>query len=146
MTGAYPASELVDYGFAHNTPADCPKVKVGLVASREGGVPCLCQPWLGRTADRATVTKNMEALRALLNRQGWDTQQVLVVGDSANLNSELALAYADHHLKYLAGLPLLENAHRALVLAPTERDLSRQPLTDEHGPTGYGGWEDEGLG
>lgn len=140
MTGDYPASELVDYGFAHNTPSDCPKVKVGLVASRDGGVPCLFQPWLGRTADRATVEHNMEALRALLNRQGWDTQQVLVVGDRANLNSELALAYADRQLKYLAGVPLLEKAHRALLLTPTERDLSRQPLTADHGPTGYGGW------
>jgi hypothetical protein len=140
MTGAYPASELVAYGFAHNTPSDCPKVKVGLVASRDGGVPCLFQPWLGRTADPATVMQNMEALRALLNRQGWDTQQVLLVGDRANLNSELALAYADQHLKYLAGLPLREKAHRALVLTPTAGDLARQPLTDDHGPTGYWGW------
>jgi len=140
MTGDYPASELVDYGFAHNTPSDCPKVKVGLVASRDGGVPCLFHPWLGRTADKATVEKNMQALRALLARQGWDTRQVLVVGDSANLNSELALAYADQQLKYLAGLPLLEKAHRALVLTPTERDLYRQPLTNDRGPSGSWGW------
>jgi transposase len=143
MTGEYPDSELVDYGFAHNTPSDKQKIKLGVVATRDGGVPLLFQPWAGRTADRATVQKNMAALRALLERQGCDTQRVLIVGDSANLNSELALAYADQHLKYLAGLPLLEKVHRTLVLTPTERELYRLPLTDEHGPTGYWGWECE---
>jgi transposase len=109
MMGEYPDSELADYGFAHNTPSDKQKVKVGLVVTRDGGIPCLFQP-------------------------------VLIVGDSANLNSELALAYADHHLQYLAGVPLVEKAHRTLVLTPTERELHRRPLTNDHGPTGYGGW------
>jgi transposase len=139
MTGDHPDSDLVDYGFAHNTPSDKQKVKLGLLVTADGGLPCLFQPWSGRTADKATVQQNMEALRAVLHRHGWDTHQVLVVGDSANLNSQLALAYTDQHLKYLAGLPLVEKAHRALVLAPTERELYRQPLTDDHGPTGYWG-------
>ncbi len=140
MTGEYPDSELVDYGFAHNTPSDTPKVKLGLVVTGDGGIPCLFQPWSGRTADRATVQHNMDALRALLKSQGRDTQQVLIIGDSANLNSALALAYDDHHLRYLAGVPLVEKAHRTLVLTPTERELYRFPLTDDHGPTGYWGW------
>ena len=140
MAGEYPDSDLVDYGFAHNTPSDKQKTKLGLVVTRDGGIPCLFQPWPGRTADRTTVQKNMDALQTLLKGQGRDTQQVLIVGDSANLNSELALAYADHHLKYLAGVPLLEKAHRSLVRTPTERELYRQPLTDDHGPTGYWGW------
>lgn len=140
MTGAYADSDLVDYGFAHNTPSDEQKVKVGLVATRDGGIPCLFQPWSGRTADKATVQKNMAALRTLLHGRGWNTQQVLLVGDSANLNSELALAYADHQLKYLAGLPLLEKVHRTLVLTPTEAELYRLALTDDLGPTGYWGW------
>jgi len=141
MTGEYPDSELVDYGFAHNTPSDKQKVKLGLVVTQDGGLPCLFQPWAGRTADRATVQHNMDALRTLLQSQGRDTQQVLIVGDSANLNSELALAYADHHLRYLAGVPLVEKAHRTLVLTPTECELYGHPLTDDHGPTGYWGWE-----
>ena len=141
MTGAYADSDLVDYGFAHNTPSDKQKVKVGAVATRDGGLPLLFQPWAGRTADKATVQKNMDALRRLLAGRGWNTQQVLIVGDSANLNSELALAYADHQLKYLAGLPLLEKAHRTLVLTPTEAELRRLPLTVAQGPTGYWGWE-----
>ena len=140
MTGEHPDSELVDYGFAHNTPSDKQKVKLGLVVTSDSGIPCLFQPWAGRTADRATVQHNMNALRTLLQSQGRDTHQVLIVGDSANLNSELALAYADHHLRYLAGVPLVEKAHRTLVLAPTERELYGQPLTDDHGPTGYWGW------
>jgi len=140
MTGEYPDSELVDYGFAHNTPSDKQKVKLGLVVTSDGGIPCLFQPWAGRTADRATVHQNMEALQTLLKGQGRNTQQVLIVGDSANLNSELAIAYADHYLKYLAGVPLVEKAHRTLVLTPTERELYRHPLTDDHGPTGYWGW------
>ena len=110
-----------------------------MVATRDGGVPCLFQPWSGRTAETATVQKNMDALQTLLHGRGWNTQQVLIVGDSANLNSELALAYADHQLKYLAGLPLLEKGHRTLVLTPTEAELSRLALTDDHGPTGYWG-------
>jgi len=140
MTGGYPDSELVDYGFAHNTPSDKQKVKLGLVVTCDGGVPCLFQPWAGRTADRATVQKNMDALQTWLKGRGQDTHQVLIVGDSANLNSELALAYTEHHLKYLAGVPLVEKAHRTLVLTPTERKLYCHPLTDDRGPTGYWGW------
>jgi len=140
MTGEYTESDLVDYGFAHNTPSDEQKVKVGMVATRDGGIPCVFQPWSGRTADKATVQKNMAALQTLLHGRGWNTQQVLIVGDSANLNSELALAYADHQLKYLAGLPLLEKAHRTLVLTPTEAELAQLALTDDTGPTGYWGW------
>ena len=55
MTGQYPQSELVDYGFAHNTPSDDPKLKLGLVVSQDGAIPLLFQPWSGRTADKATV-------------------------------------------------------------------------------------------
>lgn len=147
MTGEYSDSALVDYGFAHNTPSDKQKVKLGAVATQDGGVPCLFQPWAGRTADRATVQQNMTALRTLLERQGYDPQQVLVVGDSANVNSELALAYDDQQVRYLAGLALLEKVHRTLVLTPTEAELYGLPLTGaerspkHHGPTGYWGWE-----
>lgn len=134
MTGQYAESELVDYGFAHNTPSDDPKVKLGLTASRDGGIPLLFQPWSGRTADKATVQINMDQLKTFLQQQGWDSQQVLVVGDCANLNSELAFAYDKAHLRYLAGLPKLEKAHRQLLLAPNSRDFQRHPLAE-----GYGG-------
>jgi transposase len=131
MTGKYAQSELVDYGFAHNTPSDDPKLKLGVVANWQG-IPLLFQPWCGRTADKATVQANMHNLRAFLQQQGWQVSQVLVVGDCANLNSQLAFAYEAAHLRYLAGLAKLEKVHRQLVLAPTERDFERLPLAEDY--------------
>lgn len=139
MTGKYPESDLVDYGFAHNTPSDDPKFKLGLTASRDGGIPLLFQIWSGRTADKATVQTNMRQLQIFLKQQAWNSQQVLVVGDCANLNSELALAYEDAHLRYLAGLPKVEKAHRKLLLAPTAEDFRRHPLTKRSDTEGYWG-------
>jgi transposase len=130
MSGQYPESALVDYGFAHNTPSDDPKLKLGLVASQDGGLPLLFQPWSGRTADKATVQTNLHNLRAFLHQHGWSAAQVLVVGDCANLNSELAFAYQEANLRYLAGLAKLEKVHRQLVLAPQARDFERLPLAE----------------
>jgi len=134
MTGQSSKSELVDYGFAHNTPMDDPKVKLGLVTSQDGGLPLLFQPWSGRTADKATVQTNMHQLRAFLQQQGWQASQVLLVGDCANLNSELAFAYVEANLGYLAGLAKLEKVHCELVLKPDNRDFERLSLA-----TGYWG-------
>ena len=133
MTGQYAQSELVDYGFAHNTPIDDPKLKLGLVASWQG-IPLLFRPWCGRTADKATVRTNMQNLRAFLQQQGWQASQVLLVGDCANLNSELAFAYVEANLRYLAGLAKLEKVHCELVLKPDHRDFERLSLA-----TGYWG-------
>lgn len=130
MTGHYAQSKLVDYGFAHNTPIDDPKVKLGMVASQDGSIPLLFQPWSGRTADKATVQANMHNLRAFLQQQGWQASQVMVVGDCANLNSELAFAYVDANLRYLTGLAKLEKVHRELVLKPDNRDFERLPLAE----------------
>jgi len=134
MTGQYAQSELVDYGFAHNTSLDDPKLKLGLVASRDGGIPLLFRPWCGRTADKATVQTNMQNLRAFLHQHNWQASQVLVIGDCANLSSELACAYEDAQLRYLAGLAKLEKVHRELVLQPDPREFERLPLAE-----GYGG-------
>jgi len=130
MTGHYAQSKLVDYGFSHNTPIDDPKVKLGMVASQDGSIPLLFQPWSGRTADKATVQANMHNLRAFLQQQGWQASQVMVVGDCANLNSELAFAYVDANLRYLTGLAKLEKVHRELVLKPDNRDFERLPLAE----------------
>jgi len=59
---------------------------------------------------------------------------VLVIGDCANLSSELACAYEDAQLRYLAGLAKLEKVHRELVLQPAPREFERLPLAE-----GYGG-------
>ena len=139
MTGQYAESVWVDYGFAHNTPSDDPKLKVSLTASQDGGIPLLYQPWSGRTADKATVQTNMHHLRQFLQRNGWSAAQTLVVGDCANLNSELAFAYQAANLRYLAGLGKLEKVHRELILAPTELDFKRLPLTQKTDAAGYWG-------
>jgi len=73
-------------------------------------------------------------LRAFLHQHGWSTSQVLVVGDCANLSSELAFAYQEANLRYLAALAKLEKVHRQLVLAPQARDFEHLPLGE-----GYAG-------
>jgi transposase len=136
MHGAYAQSALVDYGFAHNTPSDTQKVKVGLNVSGDGAIPTDYQPWSGRSADLATVQYNMERLCQLLARRGWPLQDVLVIGDRANLNDELALAYDAKGLKYLAGLKAQTTEHRELLRALPEQQFEQYPL----GTAGYWGW------
>lgn len=130
MTGQYANSELVGYGFAHNTPMSDPKVKLGLVASYDGAMPVLFQSWPGPTADKTTVKSNLQALRRFLRQNGWHLSQVLLVGDCANLNSELALVYHDAHVRYLTSLAKLEKVHRELIEAPDDRQFDALPLVD----------------
>jgi len=137
--GAYTDSQHVDFGFAHNTPMDKRKFKVGLNVTPDGRILIEFGLWPGRTADIATVQENMERLKRLLQRQGRSVQETLIVGDRANLDDKLALAYDDHHLRYLAGLRLLKKVHQALVWEPSDAQLYAQPLTADHGPQGYYG-------
>jgi len=137
--GAYPDSQHVDFGFAHNTPMDKRKFKVGLNVTPDGRVLLQFGLWPGRTADIATVEENMTRLKRLLQRQGCSVQDTLIVGDRANLDDKLALAYDDRGLRYLAGLRLLKKVHQALVWEPSDAQLYAQPLTDDHGPRGYFG-------
>ncbi len=139
MSGEYANSDLVDFGFAHNTPSDDQKVKLGMAVSQDGGIPYLFQPWSGRTADKATVQTNMYNLRQFLQRNVWNASQTLVVGDCANLNSELAFAYQDGNLRYLAGLGKLEKVHKELILAPEEQRFTQMPLTEKTDPDGCWG-------
>jgi hypothetical protein len=60
-----------------------------------------------------------------------------VIGDRANLNDELAFAYDDHGLRYLAGLKAQSKAHRQLLLSPTEAQFRQHPLSQERGRNGY---------
>lgn len=134
--GTYPDSQLVDYGFAHNTPSGKQKVKLGATASADGGMPVDYAVHPGRTADLATVQDNMARLCRLLARPGQPPSEVLLIGDRANLNDELALAYADHHLKYLAGLQPRTKAQWDLLTAVPERQFYAHPLTapSDRGP------------
>lgn len=133
--GAYTQSELADFGFAHNTPMGKRKIKTGLTTLGDSDVPLDYAPWSGRTADTATVQTNMERLSRLLARHGYAIETVLLVGDRANLNDELALAYEARGLRYLAGLEARKKVHRALLTAHPDAYFYRHPL----GEKGYWG-------
>ena len=104
--GTYDGSRHVDFGFAHNTPKNKRKFKVGLNVTADGHIPADYELWSGRTTDMATVQENMERLASVLQRRGWPTQNVTIIGDRGNLSDRLALTYDDHNLHYLAGLRL----------------------------------------
>jgi transposase len=139
MQGAYADSQLADYGFAHNTPSDKQKVKTGMTATGDGFIPLEYAALSGRTADVATVQENLERLCRLLERHGWPIGEVLIIGDRANLNDELAVVYDAMELKYLAGLQPQKTVHRELVAAPAEEQFYSHPLTETRGGQGYFG-------
>ena len=137
--GTYTGSQHVDFGFAHNTPKNKRKFKVGLDVTADGHIPVDYELWSGRTTDMATVQENMERLACLLHRRGWPMEKVTIIGDRANLSDRLALTYDDHNLRYLAGLRLLKKVHRALLVAVSEEQFRALPLTNERGARGYWG-------
>jgi transposase len=137
--GAYADSQHADFGFAHNTPMNKRKFKAGLNVAADGNIPAEYELWSGRTADLATVQENMERLCRLLKRHGWSVEEVIIIGDRANVNDELALTYDDHGLHYLAGLQPQKKIHRELLVAVPEKQFYAHPLADERGPKGYWG-------
>lgn len=139
MHGEYQNSDLVDFGFAHNTPMNKRKVKEGLNVTADGNIPVWYHLWSGRTADKATVQKNLEHVRQFLDACGPSPADVLIVGDRANLNDKLAFAYQDAGLRYLSGLQVQRTAHRELLAAPTTAQLRKHPLSQERGHQGYWG-------
>ena len=136
--GGYADSELIDFGFAHNTPSNKRKFKLGLDALADGNLPGLYALWSGRTADQATVQANMGKLSAWLKRHGYGDRQSLVVGDRAMLSDEIALASEDHQLRYLAGLRCLKKEHKALLTRWPEAQFLAFPLSDETTPRYWG--------
>jgi transposase len=139
MQGEFATSQLVDYGFAHNTPSDKQKVKAGLSAASDGNVPLDYAPLAGRTADLTTVQANMERLCRLLQRHGYPLDQVVIIGDRATLNDEIAVQYDAQGLKYLAGLQAQKKAHVELLKAVPEVQFRAHPLTAARGRWGtYG--------
>jgi transposase len=137
--GEYTDSEHVDFGFAHNTPMNKRKFKTGLDVSADGNIPVEYALWAGRAADLATVQENMERLCCLLKSHGWSIQETVIIGDRANLNDELAIAYDGHGLRYLAGLQPHKKAHRELRVAYPDQQFHALPLNDERGHKGYWG-------
>jgi transposase len=139
MQGKRPDSDLSDYGFAHNTPSDKPKVKQGLDVAGDGNVPLEAATLNGRTADLATVQENMERLCRLLKRCGYPLEQALIIGDRGTLNDEIALKYDEKNLKYLAGLKAQRKEHAELLTAIPEAQFRAHPLSDERGRYGLYG-------
>jgi hypothetical protein len=133
VQGRYPDSEMIDFGFAHNTPSNKRKFKTALNVTADGQLPWLYQLWSGRTADQATVQSNMSNLAHWLKGHGYALQETLVIGDRAMLSDEIALTYDHHHLRYLAGLRCLKTEHKELVSHFSEAELLAYPL--EPGPS-----------
>jgi transposase len=139
MHGEYKESDLVKFGFAHNTPNDKKKIKSSLNAAADGNVPVDYLGRAGGEADKATVEENMKRLAALLKKHGYQMHEVLVVGDRAMLDDRLALLYDEKGMRYLAGLSAQKKVHRQLLKLTTEAELQRYPLSDKRGRSGYWG-------
>ena len=139
LHGEYEGSDLVEYGFAHNTPSNKQKVKTALNAAADGHLPLDYRTLGGSTADKATVEANMERLTALLKTHGSPLHEVLVVGDRAMLDDRLALLYDAKGLHYLAGLAAQKKVHRQLLALTGEAELRRYPLGPQRGRFGYWG-------
>jgi len=131
--GHYVDSERITFGFAHNTPMNKRKFKLALNATADGNIPWLYRFWPGRMADQSTVMDNMNNLADWLNRRGYRLSDTLVVGDRAMLSDEIAHAYDQHNLHYLAGLRCTKKEHKALLTRYTTEQLEAFPLED--GPT-----------
>ncbi len=136
--GRYEHSEVIDFGFAHNTPSNKRKFKLGLNVAADGNFPWLYRLWSGRMADQATVQSNMDQLARWLHRHGYSRRDTLVVGDRAMLNDEIAITYEQHDLRYLAGLQCRRTEHKALLTHWTEEPFSAFPLEAGDSPQYWG--------
>jgi len=137
LSGGYADSQLVEYGFAHNTRMDQKKVKVELNVSGDGNILIDYWVWSGSTVDQATVEQNMEQLKKVVERHGGG--EIRVVGDRARLNDVLAWVYDRLKIWYVCGLEAQRKEHRRLLTEVSEESLERHPLTAERGRHGYYG-------
>jgi transposase len=136
--GRYADSELVDFGFAHNTPHDKRKFKLALNTIADGNLPGLYRPWSGRAADQATVQNNIQNLQRWLAGCKSPRSRTLVVGDRAMLNAEIALTYEQADLRYLAGLKAHQKEHRALLRVWNEAQFEACPIVPGPNPQYWG--------
>jgi transposase len=136
--GRYADSALVDFGFAHNTPSNKRKLKMGLNVSADGNIPLCYQTWSGHTADQATVQSNLENLAAWLHRHRSPPMRPLIVGDRAMLSAEIALAYERQGLRHLTGLRAATSEHKALLVAWSDAQMEDYPLVAGPDPQYWG--------
>lgn len=126
--GRYAESDIIDFGFAHNTPSNKRKFKLGLNATADGNLPWLFQRWSGSTADQATVEENMSALATWLHHHGYASQDTLVVADRAMMNAEIAYRYEEHGLRHLTGLKASSQEQKALLTGWDDEQIEAFPL------------------
>ena len=136
--GNYAESEMIDFGFAHNTPSNKRKAKIGLNVSADGNIPWHYQFWSGRTADQATVMSNLDQLGQWLQTHGYPLQESLMVGDRAMLNAEIALAYDEKGLRHLTGLRTLSTEHKELVYCWSDEQFEAFPIVEGESPQYWG--------
>jgi hypothetical protein len=136
--GRFAASELIDFGFAHNTPSNKRKLKLGLDAAADGNVPLLPQAWSGRTADQAIVETNLTNLANWLRRHGQPLQDTLVVGDRAMLNAASALLYDRCGLRHLTGLKAATPALKTTIEAWADAQIEAFPIVEGATPQYWG--------
>lgn len=142
MEGDYKDSELVGFGFAHNTPMDKRKVKLAGNATQDGSIVFDWAAICGRVADTATAEENMQQLLRVRQQQKWDPEQRrLVVGDRAMLNKHLAIAYdalKKDEVYYLAGLEPRAKEHKELLNSVSLSELRANYLMGKDGHRYWG--------
>jgi transposase len=136
--GRYADSQLVDFGFAHNTPHDKRKFKLALNTIADGHLPGLYRLWSGRAADQATVQSNMQNLKRWLAGCKPPQSRTMVVGDRAMLNAEIAWAYEQADLHYLSGLKAHQKEHRASLQVWHDAQFAACPLVPGPDPQYWG--------
>ena len=136
--GRYAESELIDFGFAHNTPNNKRKLKLGLDAAADGNTPLLYQAWSGRTADQATVETNLNNLATWLRKRGKPLHETLVVGDRAMLNAEIALTYDRVGLRHLTGLKAATPELKAIIACWSDEQVEAFPIVEGPSPQYWG--------
>ena len=136
--GRYEGSELMDFGFAHNTPSNKRKLKLGADVSADGNIPIAYAPWSGRTADQATVQSNMEKLARWLSHHGYVGRASLIVGDRAMLSAEIAIAYDKQGLRHLTGLKAATPELKKLVSVWSDAQMEACPIEDGPSPRYWG--------
>ena len=136
--GRYADSDLIDFGFAHNTPSNKRKFKLALNAGADGNIPVFYRLLSGSTADQSTVEGNLETLAAWLHSLGHVCQDSLIVGDRAMLNAKIAVAYETHGLRHLTGLKASTPEQKALLTSWSDEQMEAYPIVDGPSPQYWG--------
>ncbi len=131
--GRFADSDLIDFGFAHNTPNNKRKFKLALNTIADGNLPGPYRLWSGRMADQATVQSNMQNMVSWLEKHGQPLDQTLLVGDRAMLNAEIAVTYDRVGLRHLTGLKAHQKEHHALLTVWNDAQFEACPIVP--GPT-----------